>query len=73
MAFTTIKRHARNHIEFGHVGIKVQLVCLDCVHAHNELGGDVEDGEEYDREVVDHEHAERPVTLEEHVPTAELE
>ena len=73
MTFTIIKRYARHRIEFAHVGVKVHLVCLDGVHAHDELGSDVEDGEEYDREVIDHEHAERPVTFEEHVPTAELE
>ena len=71
--FTTIRRYTRHCVEFGHVGEKIHLVCLDGVRAHDELGGDVEDGEEYDREVLGHEHAGRPVTLEEHVPGAELE
>lgn len=64
--------NVRHRIEFGHVGDKVHLVCLDGGHAHDELGGDVENGEEHDREVVGHERGGGPVTLEEDFPGAEL-
>ena len=40
--------------------------------AHGELGNDVKDGKEYDREVVGHEGGGGPAALEEHVPSAEL-
>ena len=73
VALTTVKRYARHRIEFGHVADKVHLVCPNGAHAHDELGGNVEDGEEYDWEVVGHEHGSRPVTVEEHVPCAKLE
>ena len=68
---------ARHGIKFRHVGHKVHLVCLDGVCAHEAPGAEVEDGEEHDREVVGHEdhlvRRRRPVTLEEHIPPAELE
>jgi hypothetical protein len=75
MASTTIKRRARHRIKVSHVGDKIHLVCLHDMdmHAHDELGGNVEDGEEYNREVVRYERDGRPVTLEEHVPGAKLE
>ena len=73
MASTTTNRYARHRIEFGHVSDKIHLVCLDYVHAHYEPRGGIENGEEYDREVVCHERDGGPVTVEEHVPGAELE
>ena len=64
---------ARHGIEFRHVGYKVHVVCLDGVYAHDALGGEVEDREEHDREVVGHQGHSGPVTLEEYIPRAELE
>ena len=71
--FTTTKLYARHRIEFCHVADKVHILCLDSGHAHDELGADVEHGEEHDREVVGHERDGGPVTREEDFPTAELE
>ena len=73
MVFTAMKRYARHRIEIGHVGNKVHLVCLDSVRAHEVLGRKVEDREECNREIVGHKREGRPVTVEEHVPSAELE
>ena len=73
VVFTAIKRYARHRIEIGHVGNEVHSVCTDGTRAHDELSGNVEDREEYDREVVGHERAGLPPTFEEQVPSAELE
>ena len=65
--------YARHRIKLGHVGDKVHLVWLDGACARDELGGDVEHGEEHDRQVVGHEGDDGKVAFEEDFPGAELE
>ena len=43
------------------------------MYAHDELGGEVKNREEHDREVVGHEGDGGPFALKEYIPRAELE
>ena len=65
--------NARHGIEFSHVGDKVHLVWLDSADTHDELGRDVEHGEEHDWEVVGDKGGGVPVAFEEDFPGTELE
>ena len=69
----TGRSYARHGIEFSNVVDKVHLVYADSGYTHGELGGNVEDGEQHDRDVVGQELADAPVMLEEHGPAAKLE
>lgn len=64
--------HARHRGEFSHVVDKVHSVWAHGGYTHDDLGSDVEDGEQYDRDIVGQELAGAPVILEEHGPTAKL-
>jgi hypothetical protein len=64
--------YVRHRIKFCHIANKVHIVCTDGTHAHDKLGGHVDYGKEYNREVVGHERGGGPVTLEENFPSTEL-
>ena len=67
-----VKKNARHSIKFSHVSDKVHVFRTDGTHAHDGAGGEVEHGEEHDRQVVGHKGGRAPVAPQEDFPGAKL-